>query len=101
VKEYEPFAEDSELGWDNMIRWLGNGSDDIDDECYPKNIIRALWILELKLLGSGYKSSSSPSAKEIDEIIVAEKQNGGGFLINYIEPYVQIGIYKAMNMMLE
>lgn len=54
-----------------MIRWLGNGSDDIDDECYPKNIIRALWILELKLLGSGYNSSSSPSAKEIDEIIVA------------------------------
>jgi hypothetical protein len=44
-----------------MVRWLGNGSDAVDDECYPKNIIRSIWILEKSLTGAGYDSS------EIDE----------------------------------
>ena len=64
VKEYEPFASDSPLGWDNMVRWLGDGSDSVNDQCYPKNIIRAIWILEKSLTGAGYDS------KEIDDLIV-------------------------------
>ena len=52
-----------------MIRWLGNGSEDIDDECYPKNIIRSIYILEKRLRSSaGYKSN--PTGKEIDAMIV-------------------------------
>ena len=100
VKEYEPFNIDSELGWDNLIRWLGNGSDDVDEECYPKNLVRAIWILERKLSSSsGYKSAKT--TKDVDEIIVAERQNGGNWLINLVEPYLKIGIFKAMNMLVE
>jgi hypothetical protein len=79
---------------------LGNGSDDVDEECYPKNLVRSIWILERKLRGlSGYKSSSDD--EDIDEIIVAERQNGGNWLLNYVEPYLRIGIFKVMNMLVE
>jgi hypothetical protein len=102
IKEYEPFASDSNLGWDNLIRWLGNGSEDIDDECYPKNIIRSIYILEKSipfLNSAGYKSK--PTGKEIDAMIVAEKQNGGSFTTNYFEPWSQILTHKFLNYLIE
>lgn len=99
IKEYEPFASDSSLGWDNLIRWLGNGSEDIDDECYPKNIIRSIYILEKRLTSAGY--NSNPTGKEIDAMIVAEKKNGGSFITNYLEPWSQILTHKFLNYLIE
>jgi len=83
-----------------LIRWLGNGSEDIDDECYPKNIIRSIYILEKRFFSSaGYKSY--PTGKEIDAMIVEEKNNGGSFIINYIEPWSQILTHKFLNYLIE
>ena len=95
VKEYEPFGSNSNLGWNNMIRWLGDSSDSTDDECYPKNIIRLIYLWEKGLGSAGYRST------EIDALIVEDKQNGGSFLTNYIEPYLNIAVHKALSYMLE
>jgi hypothetical protein len=101
IKEYEPFASDSNLGWDNLIRWLGNGSEDIDDECYPKNIIRSIYILEKNGLFSSAGYKSNLTGKEIDAMIVAEKQNGGSYITNYLEPWSQILTHKFLNYLIE
>jgi hypothetical protein len=82
-----------------LIRWLGDGSAAVNQNCYPKNLVRLIYLIELKFTSSaGYKSASPD---EIDATIAAHREEGGNWSLNYIEPLLKTVIHQLFFSMVE
>jgi len=104
IKQYQPFASGEDLYGRNLIRWLGDGSSSVNQNCYPKNLIRLIYILEMRIsgVGAGYNAtydSSSPEA--IDALIAAHRVEGGNWSLNYIEPLLKTAIHQGFHAFVE